>query len=410
MGGTQRVTKFVKYLPQFGWRPYVITVKDVAYYAKDPTLLEGMTAVKIYRTGSFDPQRLINKFSFRKTEENVNYTTPTSRQWQIVNKLVAWFLVPDSKLLWLPFVILKAVKLIRNEKIDYLLSTSPPHSVHLAGLLLKWITGIPWAADFRDGWSGGNFQYEPTRLHKWINHTLEKRVLIKADKVIGVSRGLVENFKEQVPQQKDKFAVITNGFDFEDISSTEDYPPNEKFTVTFCGAITSISPITGFLESLGKLIKTHQDLRKDMSVKFVGVDLEGKAKETVRKLELQGIVTFTGYVSHRRALSEILRADLLLYPIAPWATRDFIPGKTFEYLASGKPVLAIGAEIEGTEILKNTTRLVHVQHNDLNELERAILKFYRMFKEKSLTIPHRKDIFNFEMRKLTEKLAKFLDN
>lgn len=408
MGGTQRVAKFVKYLPQFGWKPYVVTVKDVAYYAKDPTLLEGVPNAKIYRTGSLDPQRLLFKFFFRKTEVGFKNNSSIKSKWEIINKLITWILVPDSKLLWLPFVIPKAVSLIKDKKIDYLLTTSPPHSVHLAGLILKWITGVSWAADFRDGWSGGNFQYEPTSMHKWINRLLEKRVLRKADKVIGVSQKLVENFKNKVPEQEDKFSVITNGFDYEGMSNIEEVPPNEKFTIVFCGTITSISPVDSFLEGLGHLLQEHPDLRDDISIQFIGVDLDGKAEQAVLKLDLQGVVKVRGYLYHREALKEIVHADLLLYPIASWASRDFIPGKTFEYLASENPVLAIGPEVEGVKILKETVCVVRVEHDNLDEIEQAILKFHHLYKQKSKTRHHKADISKYERKRLTERLANIL--
>lgn len=408
MGGTQRVAKFVKYLPQFGWKPYVLTVKDVAYYAKDPTLLENIATAKIFRTGSLDPQRLIYKFLFRKAKAESNDSSLIGKKWQIVNKSISWILVPDSKLLWIPFVIFKAVNLIKTEKIDYLLTTSPPHSVHLAGLILSRIAGVSWTADFRDGWSGGNFQYEPTKMHKWMNRLLEERVLKKADKVLGVSQRLVENLKNKVPGQKDKFHVLTNGFDFEDISDIKDIPPNETFTITFCGSISSTSPVGSFLESLSHLLKEFPDLRNDISVKFIGVDLEGRIQTAIHKLDLGDVVKPLGYLCHRKALKEILRASLLLFPIASWASRDFVPGKTFEYLATGNPVLAIGPEVEGIEILKKTSRVARVDHHDINGIKQAILKHYSLFKKDFIKRLHKSDISKYESKQLVERLAKLL--
>ncbi|MFQ5824437.1 MAG: glycosyltransferase [bacterium] len=410
MGGTQRPAKFVKYLPQFGWIPYVVTVKDVAYYAKDPTLLEDIKFTKIYRTGSLDPQRLLSKLSFKKSKAEFNNHVFTKKKWQKFNKIVTWILIPDSKLLWIPFAFLQALKLIKKESINCLLTTSPPHSIHLAGLLLKRLAGISWTADFRDGWSGGNFQYEPTIFHKWINRQLEKIVLTKADRVISVSQKLVEYFKYKVPVQESKFLVLTNGFDYEDISNFKDLHRNNKFTVTFCGAMTSITPLNSFLESLSHLFKNHPDLRDEILVKLIGIDWDGNAKETIHQFELDGVVRLLGYVCHREALKEILRADLLLYPIAVWASDDFIPGKTFEYLASGNPILIVGPEVEGAGILKQTTEVVITSHDDLAVIEQTVLKYFYLFKQKSIKKLHKNEILFYERKHLTNRLAKILDD
>lgn len=410
LGGTQRAVKFVKYLPEFGWEPFVITVKDVAYYAKDPTLLDDLQNAKIFRTGSLDPQRLLAIFSYRKKESIVNQKTPFKRKWLILNKIVSSVFIPDSKVLWLPFAFIKALLIKKKENINCLLTTSPPHSIHLAGFFLKSLTNISWIADFRDGWSDGNFQKEPTRIHKWINRYLEKKVLKKADRVIGVSTKLVELFKNKIPEHTSKFYVITNGFDAEDVLNIKDIPSNEKFTITFCGAVTSISPVRSFLESLGRLIKKQPIFKDEIFVKIIGVDLEGLVEESICQFGLHEVVKCIGYLSHRDALQQIFQADLLLYPIARWARRDFIPGKTFEYLASGNLVLAIGPEVEGFLILKKANRVELVSHDNLEVIEHAILKYYHLFKQNLLPKGQYVDISKFERKQLTKKLAEILNN
>src|SRR3990172_4970802 len=171
MGGTQRVAKFAKYLPEFDWQPYIVTVKNIAYYSYDETLIKDIAKVKVIRTGSFDPQRLfyiLNKF--KKKQASAAGLSPKKRK---LNQVLNWLLIPDTKILWLPFVLFHAVKIIKRENIKHIITTSPPHSVHLAGFLLKIFFGIKWFADFRDGWISGNFQSEPTFFHRWANRRLQ---------------------------------------------------------------------------------------------------------------------------------------------------------------------------------------------------------------------------------------------
>jgi len=158
MGGTQRMAKFVKYLPQFGWKPYVVTVKDIVYFAKDESLLADVRDADITRTGSLDPQRLLARFAFGKPQSAVARKASGSKVWRTTNRLLQWVFVPDAKVLWLPFALYRAWKRLRSENIDCVLTSAPPHASQLLGFALKKMTKIPWVADFRDGWAHGNFQ------------------------------------------------------------------------------------------------------------------------------------------------------------------------------------------------------------------------------------------------------------
>ncbi len=209
MGGTQRTAKFVKYLPDFGWEPIVLTVKDVAYFAKDESLLQDVMKAKVIRTGSLDPQRMLSIFRRRKAAVNSETREPGVQRWEALSRLIAWFLVPDAKILWIPFVISRALFAIKQGNINCLLTTGPPHSVHLAGIILKKLTHLPLVLDFRDGWSKGNFQNEPTKLHRRLNRYLEKSVLEKADGVVAVSNRLADSLKGKITERANRLYTVT---------------------------------------------------------------------------------------------------------------------------------------------------------------------------------------------------------
>ena len=402
MGGTQRVAKFVKYLPKFNWQPVVITVKDVAYYAKDPSLNFDVKGAVVYRTGSLDPQRLLYLI-------NKDCVTTGDRSQSWVKKLINFCLTPDNKILWLPFALGCALKVLTKEKLNCIFTTSPPHSVHLVGYCLKLLTGKPWVADFRDGWTGGNFQYEPTVIHRVVNKFLQDCVVKKADQIITVSEGLRERLRNGMNLKEKKFCVITNGFDEEDLP--KDFPKvrNKKFTMTYCGTVSNIAPLKDFFAGLLQLIKNYPHLKNEFQVRIVGKWINGDFEQFQENRDLRAILQIKNYLPHNQALQEIMRADLLILPVADWAGSDFIPGKTFEYLASGKPVLVIGPEVEGVKILQKYTEIEMVEPGNHNGVQNAILKFFTKYKGHSLTRRLNTEIIIYERKNLTKQLANILN-
>lgn len=404
MGGTQRTAKFAKYLPYFGWNPIVVTVKDVAYYAKDPTLLADVRDVEIHRTGSLDPLRLLYLFS-----KGESAGAPSGGHRRMFAKLLSWVFVPDAKVLWLPFAFFRALRVLRTQDVSCLLTTSPPHSVHFLGLLLKKMKHLTWVADFRDGWSGGNFQDEPTPLHKWLNRTCERLILRNADQVIAVSDGLKENLAAAVLQGRERFHTITNGFDQEDFSELPELRRDDRFNIVYSGALTSMAPVRGFLQAVKALVARDPDAREKLRVRFVGADLEGAAAQQVSELELEDMVEFLGFLPHRTSLEKVHTADLLLYPVSNEASADFVPGKTFEYLAARKRVLAVGAETEGLKILQRHGSVVWLAHDDIEGMTNAIRD--AMAGEWTVESSSPDDAaLVFERKRLTGRLARILDN
>ncbi len=407
MGGTQRAAKFAKYLPDFDWEPIVVSVKDIVYYAKDSTLLTELTDTKIYRTGSLDPQRLFYLLSAPTGQ--TKQTAANNSRGHFLNKLLSFFFIPDSKILWLPFALFRSWRLIKKENIEFVLTTSPPHSIHFAGLFLKRCKKLKWIADFRDGWSGGNFQSEPTRFHAYLNQLLQKRVVRAADQLVTVSSGLRNILIQKSEAHPIKFTVITNGFDAEDFATLHPRPPARRFEIVFSGALTNIAPVNSFLVALSSLLCKNPHMRKRILLLLVGCNLQSNLLELVNRLELSDCVHFTGYLSHLHALEIVMSADLLLYPVAQDASHDFVPGKTFEYLASGKRILAIGPRVEGIRILEQHRALNTLPHEDIPAIEDALLRFFQEGTVVTSTDLTSRNVLRFERRQLTKQLSQILD-
>ena len=191
MGGVQRPAKWAKYLPEFGWKPVVITVKDIVYYAYDYSILREIEEVPVFRTESLDPLR-VSKW-FRVDKNNENSGSRSKKFGVLFRKFLNYWFIPDIRILWVPFVVIKAYKILKYDKhIKAVITTSPPNSVHVAGYILKKIFGVPWIADLRDDWL---FEIETRSLtvfHKRVNRWILRKTLKFADGIVTVSAGIAE--------------------------------------------------------------------------------------------------------------------------------------------------------------------------------------------------------------------------
>lgn len=418
MGGTQRLAKFSKYLPEFGWTPFVITVKNVQYYAQDMSLLNDLKAVKIIRTGSLDPLRIIALLKQRKSEQTGDSASPTnsnsswqSNKWlrRLNDFISGWLLVPDSKLLWLPFALFQAVRLIRKEKIGFLITSSPPQSIHLAGLFLKIFFKINWIADFRDEWTGGESQVNPTAFHRQLNRFLEKRVLKCADRIITICDHLSGNLYKKAGGTRSKYITLMNGYDEQDFAIKPAGKLNRKFTITHCGSLSKVSNPEPFLRVCYDLLAAHPDLRQEITVKFIGTDIFGQLQPPIEKYNLHDVVETSGYVPHQEAVRQLLRAHALLLLVIPKTSEEIITGKIFEYLASGRPVLAIVPEGELAGIIRKAAAGSILSVNDSQQIQNTILAYYQLFKKNLLNFDPHPFVATFERKNLTQKLVDILN-
>jgi len=413
MGGTQRSAKFVKYLPEFGWEPVVVTVKDVHYYAHDASLLHDIHDRQIYRTESWDPLRIVARVGKGAPQSPLVPAAPTktiSRLWTWLNRSIgSWLFVPDSKILWLPFALKTALDVMRAQKIAVIFTTSPPHSSHLGGLILKLITGHPWVADFRDDWSGGESQPCPTRWHRFINRLMEKWVLKRADRIIGMCDHLVNSLRQKAGySSKSKFVTIMNGYDGEDFVGLEQEPLNDRFTICHCGSISRVSNPEPFLRAVKLVLQQHPTLSDQIKIQFFGTDLFGRLPRLVHELGLEPIVSPAQYLPHRQALRAMMQSHLLLLTIIKRTGEEIITGKLFEYLASGKPILLISSEGEVAKIIRSLQRGVVVPPDDISRIAEAIMEYVTCWQAGSLAFSPALSTAQFDRRNLTGSLARIL--
>ena len=383
MGGVQRAAKFCKYLPEFGWQPLVVTVKDTAYYAYDESLAEDIKNIRVVRTGSLDPLRvmfILRKLFGKNSDKN---TASGSRKYIFFERLLRWLLIPDSKVLWIPFAFINAVKIIHSENIPVVFSTSPPLSSHITGFLLKIFTKVKWAADFRDHWVINEKKDYPTVFHKIIHSFIKKIIIRNADYITGVSNGIVEEMSGALPENTPACSVIFNGYDEDDFPDELLKKDNNRFKIVYAGTFNEIHSPIDFLNGLKNAVDRDREISDNIEFIHCGVSIGFSIRDEAEKIG--NIVTEAGYMQHKDMINKILNANLLLLIQSEMCPRGMIPGKLFEYLASGIPILAIIPEGDAAELIRRHKCGV-ICSSDSEKTGSEIIRYYNEWKKRQNTI------------------------
>lgn len=406
MGGAQRPAKFAKYLLDFGWDPTVLTVKPIAYWAEDPQLMEELHSLKIIRTESLDPQRLLSRLRLNSSGDR-GWTSSRSIPNLINESILPLFLIPDPKILWWPYVSQAARELITRHKFDAIFTTSPPHSTHLIGRKLSGKYDLKWVADFRDSWSGGVVVREPGPLHRLLNERFQASVVREANAIITVSDGIRRELQRASREEEHKIHFIPNGFDEQDYPAPASTAPHDRFVFCHCGSITHFSDPGPLLVSLKRMVQVKPELTGKILFKFVGYDATGTFEERVRNAGLDKIVEFRGHQSHRKALQYIVDADALVLIGQGPEGAHFIPGKTFEYLGAGKPILAITNVEDTIHLLKESGGATIVGIDQYEKIGETIIQ---MTRGRRAVRADASFVQQFRRKSLAGKLAAILDD
>ncbi len=347
--GVQRVLKFVKYLPAFGWRPTVLTVDPAraAYPNLDPTLVEEIPPeVEVMRTASWDPYAAYARLTGRAKGEAVSTGFVKEGELDWKTRLARWLranvFIPDARVGWVPFAVREASRLLKAENFDLILSTGTPHSTHVAAWWLKQRTGLPWVADFRDPWTDISYYHElpMTAPVRALNAALERAVLRRADAVLSVSDGVGRLL--QAKGDLARYETILNGFDPEDVGEEGDAAPDPGlFVLAHVGTLTAQQHAPGLVQALATRYEMSKAWRQRLRVRFVG-EVDPAIVAAYEATGLGAAVEQAGYVPHPEAIEAMRRADVLWVAVQRVPRNDgILPAKTFEYLRVGRPILGI---------------------------------------------------------------------
>lgn len=364
--GVQRWLKFAKYLPLHGWEPVILTVdpESATYPVSDTSLENDIPAsVKVVKTPAHDLFRLLAKDKSRIPSAGFARGADNSAGRKLLRFVRGNFFIPDPRRGWNSFAFRKACELIRNEAINAIITTSPPHSTQLIGLRLKRkFPSIKWIADLRDPWT--DIYYYNQFYQLWPSRTIdacyEKSVLRSADTIITVGKSLKELFDKKVPGIADKTEIIHNGFDPEDFIGITSRKP-DILTISYIGTLSDAYPVSGLLGALKILLKNGRDFR----LRFVG-SVTNRQTSLIKTSIGKERTEFIRYVNHKEAVKYMLGSSILLLIIPDHpGNKCIITGKIFEYLSAGRPVLCLGPpEGDAAEILRETGHGATFPYND----------------------------------------------
>ena len=406
--GVQRWLKFVKYLRDFDVEPIVYIPENPEYPLLDDTFKDEIPSdITIYKHPIFEPYRLASLFSKKKTKRISAGIIQTKNQ-SFLEKLMLWIrgnlFIPDARKYWIKPSSRFLTEILDKEGIDTIITTGPPHSVHLIGNELKKRKNIKWIADFRDPWTsiGYHKKLKLTTLAKNRHKELERLVLKNADKIVVTSHTTMEEFQDIT---KRPIKVITNGFD--------NVRPNrvkldENFTISHIGSMLTGRNPKNLWKALGELIKENKNLRGTLSLQFIGV-VSDDVMASIKEFGLDGHTKVVGYVSHEEAIQYQQKSQvLLLAEIDTEETQGIIPGKLFEYMAAERPILGIGPENwEVTKIVAETKTGAIFEHSSHFQLKNVLINWFEQYERKQLRVSS-SNTNQYSRRELTRKLAEYI--
>lgn len=408
LAGAIRVTKFVKYLPDFSIEPIVLTATEDIYGSKDYSLLNDISeTITIVRVPAFYLPNLMPKFKFLKLNQIISF----------VNSHFFW---PDSSIHWAKKAFLKAIQIIEESKevnkIDTIITTGGPFSTHLIGLWLKKIyPDIYWISDFRDEWTTNPFVHY-SFIRKYYEKKLEKKVFNYSDKIITISKSMKDIFKKLYPSSSDKIELIYNGFDEDDfknysVKTTKNlnsYNHEPSLKIVYTGTIYGLRNPLYFFKALSILVK-EEKFKNSIEIDFIG-HKSYYIKKGIKKYNLDKIVNIKDKIPHNILFSEITNYDVLLLLIGSGQkAKRIITGKVFEYLRLCKPILALGPEDSEVAMILNSTKSgVSVDFSNIEKITKMLKYLIELKKEDKLHEifkPDKEKIDEFNRKNLTKKLA-----
>ena len=408
--GVQRWLKFVKYLPDFGIQPIVYVPENPTYPIVDEKLVKEVSdKAIILKHTIFEPYQLASLFSKNKTKKISSGIIPNQKKQSFLDKTFLWIrgnlFIPDARVFWVKPSVAFLEKYIVENTIDTIVTSGPPHSLHLIGLELKQKLNLKWFADFRDPWTTIGY-HKSLRLSRFAakkHKTLERQVLNTADTIIVTSKTTKTEFEAITSKP---ISVITNGYDTEEVGKqTLDL----KFSLAHIGSFLSERNPLILWESLVELITEIPDFKSHLEIKLIGA-VSQEVLETIQQFGLNVYLNNLGYVSHVEAIAHQRKSQvLILIEINSADTKSIIPGKLFEYMVSNRPIIAIGPkDSDFAEIITNTNTGVFFDYSEKLKLKRVILDFYNQFLEGKLQ-SNGVGLQNYSRRNLTKNLVELLN-
>ncbi len=408
--GVQRWLKFIKYLPEFNIEPIVYIPKNPNYPIVDDTLVDEIPEnLTIIRQPIVEPYKLASRISKGQSQTISKGIIPDKKKQSVMQRLMLFvrgnFFIPDARKKWIKPSVNYLSTYIRDYDIDTIITTGPPHSLHLIGEQLKSRCNIKWIADFRDPWTtiGYHKKLKLLPMAKKKHKFLESKVLNAADTIVVTSNNTKQNFLSLTEKP---IEVITNGYDYESVGKVD---LDTKFSLAHIGSLLSDRNPEVLWKILEELVTTNKIFASMLQLNFVG----SVSKEVLRSIEehnLSQYVNLIGYVPHTEAIKHQKKSQvLLLIEIDSEETKCIIPGKLFEYMVSSRPILAIGPKGSDVyDILRATNTGNYFLYSDQDVIKEAVLDMFQAFRSGELK-SNAIGLQQYSRKSLTKKLAELIN-
>ncbi len=394
MGGVQRSSKFVKYLPDYGWEVTVLTSAAGAYYAFDYTLLDELSKenIQIARTGGSGQAKEV---------KNLN-----EKLRKFLGKSAQIFLVPDTKRLWKNKAKKLADEIIAENRPDVIFATAPPYTDFMLGYEMSKKYDIPLVTDYRDAWVDCPYNFYLTPFHKMINANYEKKILGHAKKVITINQKIKDLLVKRYGGELDeKIEILSQGFDPEDFSGDAEYQNTDgKFRVLYAGSFFHFMTPEYFFEGAKAAVKKMPALKKNLVLEFAGYfpDMYKPAGDELN-------IEYLGYIPHNECTRKMLQADVLWMMIGGQKGSDMIStGKIYDYIGSRKPVIACVPESEAKRTLTEYGNAKICSPYNPEEISEAILYYYNLFMQGKIPKADKSKVEKFNRKLLAGKLSEIM--
>jgi hypothetical protein len=424
--GVQRWLKFTKYMREFGYEPLIYTAENPECPSFDESLVKDVPYnLTVLKTRVWEPYRLYKWFTFKQKGHRIHTGFLNKDKKKGPGERISvwirgnWF-IPDARKCWIKPSIRFLTRYLRDHPVSIMVSTGPPHSLHLIACGVAEVMNLPWVADFRDPWTKIDFYQDlmPGPRADRKQHLLEKKVLLSANAVTVISKYMKDQFEEIGCKN---IRVIPNGFDPDDFYEPDDIAPRSKavktagersgkqldreFSLTHIGTVVhSRNPVT-LWKVLSELVTEHKDLADDLMIRMVGA-IDYSVSRSLDEANLGSWVRRIDYLPHHEAVGLLKRSQVLLLLINNTSdAKGILTGKIFEYLWSGRPILAIGpTDGEAAHILKETGTGQMVEFNDPVTLKKIIMDHYHKYKLGELNI-HVNNLDKYSRKSLTGRMT-----
>lgn len=409
--GVQRWLKFAKYLPSFGWQPVIYTPQNPDFSLQDKSLLKDVPdSCEVIKRKIWEPYQLASIFTSKKNI-NTGFVTKEKKQ-SLKSKTMNWvrgnILIPDPRVFWVKPSIKYLKKYLKENPVDAIVTTGPPHSMHLIGLGLKKALGIRWIVDIRDPWSKLDFldTFLVNKRSRKKYESLESEVLTTCDYVLATSPSMPTLL---MPFAKVKFHPITNGFDQDDFLENKEEKTTDHFTLFHAGLLNNLRDPDQLWRACAELCDENEAFNNQLRIHLVGMIDAGIKSKLANHDILKDKVILEDYKSHEEVLAYYQQASLLLLLINnTYNSKVNIPGKLFEYLAIQQPILAIGRQTDDAMAIVRETKSGYChEYDDYKGIKHSLLQFFEDWQNNKTRETNDKYLA-YSRRNLTRKLVEVL--